>query len=65
MSPPQIFKGDVRGIDWADVVAANMDRADPDSGTCWECGHAYRIVIFWTDFRVGYEQRNGTPQEEI
>src|SRR5258708_2086311 len=68
MSPRQIFEEDVRGIDWADVVVANMDGADPDSGTCWECGYAYRkkpIVIFRTDFRVGYGQRNGTPQEEI
>jgi nucleoside 2-deoxyribosyltransferase len=36
MSPRQIFEEDVRGIDWADVVVANMDGADPDSGTCWE-----------------------------
>jgi nucleoside 2-deoxyribosyltransferase len=63
MSPRQIFEEDVRGIDWADVVVANMDGADPDSGTCWECGNAYRtkpIVIFRTDFRVGYENRNDT-----
>jgi nucleoside 2-deoxyribosyltransferase len=38
MSPRQIFEEDVRGIDWADVVVANMDGADPDSGTCSECG---------------------------
>jgi len=36
MTPKQIFEEDVRGIDWADVVAANMDGPDPDSGTCWE-----------------------------
>jgi nucleoside 2-deoxyribosyltransferase len=61
MSPRQIFEEDVRGIDWSDVVVANMDGADPDSCTCWECGYAYRkkpIVIFRTDFRVGYESRN-------
>jgi nucleoside 2-deoxyribosyltransferase len=63
MSPRQIFEEDVRGIDWADVVVANMDGADPDSGTCWECGYAYRkkpIVVFRTDFRMGYESRNDT-----
>jgi nucleoside 2-deoxyribosyltransferase len=63
MSPRQIFEEDVRGMDWADVVVANMDGADPDSGTCWECGYAYRkkpIVIFRTDFRMGYENRNDT-----
>ena len=37
----KIFKKDVEGIDWADVVVANMDGPDPDSGTAWECGYAY------------------------
>jgi nucleoside 2-deoxyribosyltransferase len=60
MTPKQIFDVDVRGIDWADVVVANMDGPDPDSGTCWECGYAFgkkAIVLFRTDFRVGYEIR--------
>ena len=51
----EIFSKDVEGIDWADVVVANMDGPDPDSGTCWECGYAYRkkpVVIFRTDFRI-------------
>jgi nucleoside 2-deoxyribosyltransferase len=68
MSPRQIFEEDVRGIDWADVVVANMDGADPDSGTCWECGYAYRkkpIVLFQTDFRVGYESRNANSAKEV
>jgi Nucleoside 2-deoxyribosyltransferase len=42
MTPKQIFVKDVEGIDWADVVVANMDGSDPDAGTCWECGYAYR-----------------------
>lgn len=61
MTPQEIFQEDVRGIDWAEAVVANMDGADPDSGTCWECGYAYkkkRIVLFRTDFRVGYELRS-------
>ncbi|MFI5021622.1 MAG: nucleoside 2-deoxyribosyltransferase [Alphaproteobacteria bacterium] len=54
----EIFKKDVEGIDWAEAVVANMDGADPDSGTCWECGYAYRtkpIVVFRTDFRASEE----------
>ena len=50
-----------RGIDWADVVVANMDGPDPDSGTCWECGYAYRrkpVILFRTDFRAGHEMRD-------
>ena len=49
-----IFLNDVAGIDWCDVVVANMDGPDPDSGTCWECGYAYkkkRTILYRTDFR--------------
>jgi nucleoside 2-deoxyribosyltransferase len=63
MTPRQIFQADVEGIDWADVVVANMDGPDPDSGTCWECGYAYgkkSVIVFRTDFRVSYEVR-GDP----
>ena len=56
MPAREIFADDVRGIDWAEVVVANMDGPDPDSGTCWECGYAYKkkpIIVFRTDFRAG------------
>src|SRR5262245_52336512 len=49
-----LFEQDVAGIEEADVVVANMDGPDPDSGTCWECGYAYGkkpIVLYRTDFR--------------
>jgi len=61
MTPKQIFDEDVRGVDSADVVVANMDGPDPDSGTCWECGYAYGkkyIVVFRTDFRLSCEVRS-------
>lgn len=51
-----IFLRNVEGIDWADVVVANLDGADPDSGTSWECGYAFAakpVVVFRTDFRAG------------
>jgi nucleoside 2-deoxyribosyltransferase len=54
----EIFEKDVEGIDWAEAVVANMDGPDPDSGTCWECGYAYRkkpVIVFRTDFRAGDE----------
>jgi nucleoside 2-deoxyribosyltransferase len=57
-SAREIFLSDVAGVDWADVVVANMDGPDPDSGTCWECGYAYRkkpIVLYRTDFRAAHE----------
>ena len=49
-----IFLTDVEGLDSSDVVVANMDGPDPDSGTCWECGYAYKkkpIIVYRTDFR--------------
>lgn len=55
------FKLCIEGIDWCDVVLANMDGPDPDSGTCGECGYAYRkraIVAYRTDFRFGGESRD-------
>jgi nucleoside 2-deoxyribosyltransferase len=58
MTAKQIFAKDVEGIDWADVVVANMDGPDPDSGTSWECGYAHRkkpVILFRTDFRAGYK----------
>jgi nucleoside 2-deoxyribosyltransferase len=49
-----IFGTDVRAIDWADAVVAMMDGPDPDSGTAWEVGYAFRkkpIVLVRTDVR--------------
>ena len=59
----EVFRKDVEGVDWADVVVANMDGADPDSGTCWECGYAFRhkpVVVFLTDFRSAEEPGKGS-----
>jgi nucleoside 2-deoxyribosyltransferase len=63
MTAREIFLSDVRGIDWAEAVVANMDGPDPDSGTSWECGYAYGkkpVIVFRTDFRVGAEH-DGAP----
>ncbi len=50
-----IFLKDLSGLEWADGVVAIMDGADPDSGTCWECGYAFGkqkpVVLFRSDFR--------------
>jgi nucleoside 2-deoxyribosyltransferase len=52
-----IFQIDVDGVRAADAVVAVLDGADPDSGTCFECGLAYAlgipIVAVRTDFRGG------------
>ena len=52
---PGIFATDVAGIDWADGLVAIMDGPDPDSGTSWEVGYAFRrkpIVLVRTDIRT-------------
>ena len=49
-----IFREDVKGLESSEILVANMDGPDPDSGTCWECGYAYqkkKIILFRTDFR--------------
>jgi nucleoside 2-deoxyribosyltransferase len=52
-----VFRVDVDGVRSADAVVAVLDGADPDSGTCFECGLAYAlgipIVAVRTDFRAG------------
>lgn len=52
-----IFRVDVDGVRSADAVLAILDGADPDSGTCFECGLAYAlgipILAVRTDFRGG------------
>lgn len=56
-----IFEEDVKGMDWTEVVVANMDGPDPDSGTCWECGYAFRkkpIILYRTDFRQAGDAEN-------
>jgi nucleoside 2-deoxyribosyltransferase len=56
-----IFEEDVKGMEWAEVVVANMDGPDPDSGTCWECGYAFRkkpIILYRTDFRQAGDAAN-------
>src|SRR5215471_20097973 len=67
MSARQVFEKDVEGVDWAEVVVANMDGPDPDSGTSWECGYAYRkkpVILFRTDFRAGHRLPGDLPQLE-
>lgn len=52
--PAAIFEIDLQGLEWADVVVANMDGSDPDSGTSWECGFVFNkkpVIAFRTDFR--------------
>jgi nucleoside 2-deoxyribosyltransferase len=52
-----IFKSDVGGIDWCQLVLGNLDGADSDSGTSWEIGYGYAknkyIMVYRTDIRVG------------
>ena len=56
MDAAGIFSTDVGGIGWADALVAIMDGPDPDAGTAWEVGYAYRkkpIVLVRTDIRTG------------
>jgi nucleoside 2-deoxyribosyltransferase len=50
-----IFETCLHGLKSARLVIANLDGADADSGTCWECGYAFAmgipIIALRTDFR--------------
>ncbi len=56
ISPDEIFKRCIQGIDNAWCVVAILDGADADSGTCFEVGYAYAkgipVIGVRTDFRA-------------
>ncbi len=58
-----IFQLDVEGVRSADAIVAVLDGADPDSGTCFECGLAFAlkkpILVLRTDFRAGGDDLPG------
>ena len=51
-----IFKGDLRGLDEASIVIANLNGSAIDDGTAWEIGYAYargkHLVGVHTDMRL-------------
>lgn len=51
-----IYNSNKKGIEWADIILANLDGADADSGTAWECGYAKgigkKVVCYRIDFRT-------------
>ncbi|HEX8160715.1 MAG TPA: nucleoside 2-deoxyribosyltransferase [Pyrinomonadaceae bacterium] len=53
----KLFETNISDLAEAGVVLAVFDQADPDSGTCWECGYAYKagypIIGLRTDIRGG------------
>lgn len=49
-----IFRSDVQGLNWAEVIVGCMDNPDPDSGTCFEVGYTFLkkpIILYRTDIR--------------
>lgn len=71
--PEAIYRHCRRSVEKADIILANLDGPDVDSGTAWEVGYALGlgkpVVAYRTDFRVcevhhanimlwfGYEER--------
>ena len=55
-SPNKLFGANTTALDSVDAVIANLDGADSDSGTCWECGYAFKrgipIIGVRTDLRT-------------
>src|SRR5262249_2784752 len=57
----RIFVEDVRGLDRADIVIANLNGITTDDGTAWELGYAYgkgkHLVGVYTDWRLQFEHQ--------
>ena len=55
----EIFKEDVKAIDQADIVIANLNGITTDDGTSWELGYAYakgkHLVGVYTDWRLQFK----------
>lgn len=56
-TPKEIFEADIAAIDASEIIFANLDGPDPDSGTCVEIGYGFakgkKIIGYRTDFRAG------------
>lgn len=55
-----IFNINIKGINWCDVLVANLDYPDADSGTCWEMGHAWMkkpCAFYRTDIRANGDSK--------
>jgi len=56
----KLFQGCIQGIARSDVVVANLDGSDSDSGTSFECGYAFAIgkpvLGVRTDFRASEDR---------
>jgi nucleoside 2-deoxyribosyltransferase len=55
----RIFAEDLRNVDNADVVIANLNGVTSDDGTAWELGYAYakgkHLVGVYTDWRLQFQ----------
>ena len=58
---PRIFAEDVKNIDRADIVIANLNGITTDDGTAWELGYAYargkHLVGVYTDWRLQFQHQ--------
>ncbi len=59
--PEAIFHWDVRNLEQAGLVVANLNGVTSDDGTAWELGYAYargkHLVGVYTDMRLTFEDQ--------
>jgi nucleoside 2-deoxyribosyltransferase len=62
--PQKLFQSNLAALEATDIVLAVLDQADPDSGTSWECGYAFKIGLpiigLRTDIRGGGDTPDGS-----
>lgn len=61
-NPKKLFDANVKGIETANVIVAILDQPDPDSGTCWECGYAYKLGKPVLGVRTDIRQLSDAPK---
>jgi nucleoside 2-deoxyribosyltransferase len=59
----EVFGAELRAIHAADLIVANLDGMDVDSGTAWECGYA--IPLGKSVIGIRTDWRSFSPHERV
>jgi nucleoside 2-deoxyribosyltransferase len=63
--PKVLFEENKKEIDGAKVVLAILDQPDPDSGTCWECGYAFKAGLPVVGLRTDIRSAGDDPEAGV
>lgn len=64
-NPEVLFNENIKGIEQSNIILAVFDQADPDSGTCWECGYAYKLGHPIIGLKTDIRGLGDTPEDPV